>query len=148
MVFNTMEQSSFLIILNMENDMLDAVELLDSYEKSATAAILDATDNQIGAGTDPISFIICAFRSQADKIKELTGKRKVRSHHAVSKSEVKRLVSQTTDREDIITYGPTEEDGGCFVYWGGECRGKLMPQFADSRQQPKSAAMVRAENRV
>ncbi len=154
MVFSTMEQNSCLIILNMENEMLDAVELLDSYEKSAKAAILDVTDETIGAGDDPISFIICAFRSQADKIKELkrkldyavaasdtadqkiielTGKRKPRSIHTVSKAEVRRLVPQTTKLKHFVVYGPTEEDGGNFVYWGGKCRGKLMPEYADSK---------------
>ena len=71
--------------------MLDAVELLDSYKKSASAAILDATDNQIGAGDDPISFVICAFRSQADKIKELTAKQ---CRCPKSKSQEKRFAHQ------------------------------------------------------
>ncbi len=120
--------------------MMDAIELLASYEKSAKRAILDVTDGTIGAGTDPIAFVICAFRAQADKIKKLLDKKPRRAIHPVSKSEVRRIVAQTTDREDIIIYGPAEEDGGNFVYWGGKCRGKLMPIFDDSRQQPKSVA--------
>jgi len=70
---------------------MDAIELLNSHEKSAKAAILDVTNGTIGAGTDPISFVICAFRSQADKIKELTAKQ---CRCSKSKSQEKRFVAQ------------------------------------------------------
>ena len=134
---------------------MDAIELLDNYRKSAAAAILHVFDNQIGCGDDPLSFVICSFRAQATKIKELLDtiengdcRFHCRSKHleANSKSQVKRLVSQSTDK-GITTYGPEEDDGGRFVYWGGECVGKLMPIFSDSRQQPKSVAYKLVEEK-
>jgi len=70
----------FIATLEKENAELldrldmDAIELLDSYEKFAKEAILDVTDGTIGAGSDPISFVICAFRAQADRIKELVAR--------------------------------------------------------------------------
>ena len=49
-------------------------EKLLSYINSAKDAILDVTDETIGGGDDPLTFVISCFRSQVDKIKELSGR--------------------------------------------------------------------------
>jgi len=58
----------------LEPSMMTNSEKLLSYIESAKAAILDVTDGAIGAGDDPLAFVIACFQSQATKIKELSGK--------------------------------------------------------------------------